>query len=168
MRLLHCSNAFLSSYHAAVRRAGVRRNLRLPMVKGIGRLGTYGQAATYAWIALGGALGSMARFWVGIVVATYVGFRFPWGTLLINIIGSFIIGWFDALTGPSGHLAVPENARAFVMVGICGGFTTFSAFSLQILQLYQEGAALPASAYILASVALCLAAVWAGMLLGRA
>ena len=124
--------------------------------------------ATYAWVALGGALGSMARFWLGNAVANLVGAAFPWGTLLINIVGSFVIGWFDVLTGAFGSLAVPADARAFVLVGICGGFTTFSAFSLQTLQLAQGGEVVRAGAYIVASVVLCLAAVWAGAMVARA
>ncbi len=131
-------------------------------------MSTYAWAATYAWVAIGGALGSMARFGLGIAVAEMVGVRFPWGTLLINILGSFLIGWFDVLTGEFGKLAVPADARVFVLVGICGGFTTFSSFSLQTMQLLQGGEALRAGAYVVASVALCLAATWAGMMLARA
>jgi CrcB protein len=118
-------------------------------------------------VALGGALGSMARFWLGDVVASLAGARFPWGTLLINILGSFVIGWFDVFSGEFGRVPVPAEARAFVMVGICGGFTTFSAFSLQTLQLMQGGEAVRAGAYVIASVALCLVSVWAGTVLGR-
>jgi CrcB protein len=110
----------------------------------------------------------MARFWVGIAVAQMVGVRFPWGTLLINAVGSFIIGWFDVLTGEFGSWTVPADARVFVLVGICGGFTTFSSFSLQTMQLLQGGEALRAGAYVVASVALCLVSVWAGMMLARA
>jgi CrcB protein len=131
-------------------------------------LGTYAWLATYAWVAIGGALGSMARFFVGIAVAQMVGVRFPWGTLLINVVGSFVIGWFDVLTGEFGSWTVPADARVFVLVGICGGFTTFSSFSLQTMQLLQGGEALRAGAYVLASVALCLVSVWAGMMLARA
>ena len=131
-------------------------------------MGSFAWAATYVWVAAGGALGSMARYWIGLVVADLVGVRFPWGTLLINIVGSFIIGWFDVLTGEFGSLAVPADARAFVLVGICGGFTTFSSFSLQTMQLLQGGEALRAGAYIVGSVVLCLVSVWAGMLLARA
>jgi len=131
-------------------------------------VGRYGWAATYAWVAIGGALGSMARFWLGIAVAELVGARFPWGTLLINVVGSFVIGWFDVLTGEFGSWTVPPDARVFVLVGICGGFTTFSSFSLQTMQLLQGGEAVRAGAYVLGSVALCLLSVWAGMMLARA
>jgi CrcB protein len=120
---------------------------------------------TYAWVALGGALGSMARFWMANAVAAVTGPTFPWGTLGINIIGSFVIGLTYALTGPDGRFDVSSDARIFVMVGLCGGFTTFSSFSLQTLMLMQDGHMLRAGAYILGSVALCLCFVWLGSLL---
>ncbi len=91
---------------------------------------------------------------------------FPWGTLLINVLRSFVIGWFGTWTGANGSIAVP--GRVFVMVGICGSFTTFSAFSLQSLELLYAGEALRAGYYIPGSVALCLLAVWGGVALGRA
>ncbi len=120
----------------------------------------------YLWIAVGGALGSMARYWLTGVTARLMGETFPWGTLFINILGSFVIGLFVALTSPEGGRYIVEpNIRAFVTVGICGGFTTFSAFSLQSLVLMQEGEWLYAGGYILGSVALCLAAVWLGWVL---
>jgi CrcB protein len=130
-------------------------------------LRSFAWVATYGWVAIGGAIGSMARFWMGVAVAEMVGARFPWGTLLINVIGSFVIGWFDVLTGEFGSWSVPPDARAFVLVGLCGGFTTFSSFSLQTMQLMQGGEALRAGAYVVGSVALCLISVWAGMTLAR-
>ena len=117
---------------------------------------------TYLWIALGGALGSMARFWLAGFVAKILGPQFPWGTILINIVGSFIIGFFATYSGPGGRFVASFNTRAFVMVGICGGFTTFSAFSLQTLDLAREGGWLPAGGNIVLSVIACLLAVWAG------
>jgi fluoride exporter len=120
----------------------------------------------YIWIAVGGALGSMARYWFTGVAARLFGETFPWGTLLINILGSFVIGFFVALTNQeTGRYIVDPNIRAFVTVGLCGGFTTFSAFSLQTLVLMQEGEWLHAGGYILGSVALCLLFVWLGYLL---
>ncbi len=120
----------------------------------------------YLWIAVGGALGSMARYWCTGVAARMFGETFPWGTLFINIFGSLLIGFFVALTSPEGgRYIVDPNIRAFVTVGICGGFTTFSAFSLQTLVLMQEGEWLHAGGYVLGSVALCLVAVWVGYLL---
>ena len=124
--------------------------------------------AAWLWVALGGALGSMARFGVANAVTALTGPKFPWGTLLINIGGSFVIGWFGTLTGSRGTVSVPPDIRIFVMVGICGGFTTFSSFSLQTLELMQSGELLWAAGYILGSVVLCLLGVWLGTLLGQA
>jgi len=108
----------------------------------------------------------MARYWCTGIAARLFGETFPWGTLLINILGAFVIGFFVALTSPEGgRYLVEPNIRAFVAVGLCGGFTTFSAFSLQTMVLMQEGEWLPAGGYILGSVALCLLAVWIGHLL---
>jgi CrcB protein len=127
---------------------------------------------TYFWVAFGGALGTMARLWLGVYVATVTGLAFPWGTILINILGSLVIGFFATFTGPDGRIAVPMDARAFVMVGLCGGFTTFSAFSLQTLDLARDQRWLEAGANIMLSVVLCLVAVaighWLALLFGRA
>lgn len=118
---------------------------------------------SYVLIGLGGALGSMARAWATLAVARVAGATFPWGTILINVLGSFVIGFFGALTdGAGGRFAGSAEARAFVMIGICGGFTTFSSFSLQTLELLRHGRIGPALANIGLSVALCLAAVAAG------
>jgi fluoride exporter len=126
---------------------------------------------TYFWVALGGAIGSVARLWLSVQVGLATGLGFPWGTILVNIIGSLIIGFVATLTGPNGRVAVPIDAQAFVMVGLCGGFTTFSAFSLQTLELARDGRLLHAGANILLSVVLCLTAValghWLAMLFGR-
>ncbi|HZK88800.1 MAG TPA: fluoride efflux transporter CrcB [Stellaceae bacterium] len=124
--------------------------------------------STYLWIAAGGALGSMARFWLAALVAEVVGPQFPWGTILINILGSFVIGFFATFTGPGGRMIASFNARAFVMVGICGGFTTFSSFSLQTLDLARESRWLQAGGNIVLSVVACLIAVWAGHALAAA
>jgi CrcB protein len=119
----------------------------------------------YLWVAAGGALGTMGRYWLSGVVARVMGETFPWGTLLINVSGSFVIGLFAALTGPDGRVLVGSSGRQFVMVGLCGGFTTFSAFSLQTLNLMNDGEWFRASGNIVLSVALCLIAVWVGYLL---
>jgi CrcB protein len=116
----------------------------------------------YAWIAIGSALGGIARYWGSGVAARLFGETFPWGTLIINVAGSFVIGFFATLTGPDGRVFVGSTARQFVMVGICGGFTTFSSFSLQTLNLMNDGEWLRAGANIGASVVLCLVSVWAG------
>jgi CrcB protein len=125
-------------------------------------------ADAYFWVAIGSALGGMARHWSTAVANTLFGATFPWGTLLINIIGSFVIGLFFTLTGPDGKFDASVNARLFVMTGICGGYTTFSAFSLQTLSMFHDGAWLRAGEYVVASVALCLGAVWAGYALAAA
>ncbi|HXC30801.1 MAG TPA: fluoride efflux transporter CrcB [Stellaceae bacterium] len=124
--------------------------------------------STYLWVAVGGALGSMARFWLAAFVAEIMGPQFPWGTILINILGSFIIGFFATFTGPGGRFVASFDTRAFVMVGICGGFTTFSAFSLQTLDLARANHWAQAGANVLISVVICLLAVWAGHLLATA
>jgi len=118
--------------------------------------------ATYLWIAIGGALGSVARYGCSSLAARWVGETFPWGTLIVNVVGSFVIGFFAILTGPDGRLIVAPNTRQFVMVGICGGYTTFSSFSLQTLNLLRDGDMPGAAANIVASVAACMAAVWLG------
>ena len=117
---------------------------------------------TYLWIALGGALGSMARYGCSSLAARAFGETFPWGTLIINVVGSCVIGFFATLTGPDGRLLVAPDARQFVMVGICGGYTTFSSFSLQTLNLVRSGDMVGAGGNIVASVVACLLAVWLG------
>ena len=117
---------------------------------------------TYVWIAIGGALGSIARYACSSLAAHWIGETFPWGTLIVNVAGSFVIGAFVGLTGPDGRLLVSPDARQFVMVGICGGYTTFSSFSLQTLNLMRDGDLLQAGLNVLLSVALCMAAVWLG------
>ena len=117
---------------------------------------------TYFYIALGGALGSVARAWTTNVMVRMAGANFPWGTILINVVGSFIIGFFGALTASDGRFQVHADARAFVMIGICGGYTTFSSFSLQTLDLFRDGKPGAAFANIGLSVILCLIAVSAG------
>lgn len=117
---------------------------------------------TYLWIALGGALGSMARYWMTLAVAAWTGPRFPWGTIAINVIGSFVIGLVAYGTVPVGRVPITFGIRTFLLVGICGGFTTFSSFSLQTLELMRAGHWLEAGANIVLSVVLCLAGVWAG------
>jgi fluoride exporter len=117
---------------------------------------------TYFWIFIGSALGGIARYWCSGVAAKLIGETFPWGTLFVNVFGSFIIGFFATITGPDGRWLVSSTARQFVMVGLCGGYTTFSSFSLQTLNLIHDGEWLYVSLNITASVALCLIAVWLG------
>lgn len=117
---------------------------------------------TYLWVAVGGALGSMARYGCSSLIAGWFGQTFPLGTLLINVLGSFVIGFFATLTGPDGRVLVAGDFRQFVMVGICGGYTTFSSFSLQTLTLAQDGEFFRAGLNVVASVVLCLLSVWLG------
>jgi CrcB protein len=116
----------------------------------------------YLWVALGGALGSVGRYWLSLVGVRMWGEYFPWATLLINVIGSFVIGAFGTLTSHGGAMPAPNDVRLFVMVGICGGFTTFSSFSLQTLLLLRGGAVFSAISNVVLSVALCLIAVAIG------
>jgi len=121
----------------------------------------------YFWIACGGALGSMARYWLSGVVARHVGETFPWGTIIVNISGSFLIGLIASVMGPDGRWLVPVWFRQhFLMLGICGGYTTFSSFSVQTLNLVQDGEWLHAGGNVVVSVVACLVAVWAGHAMG--
>jgi CrcB protein len=124
-------------------------------------------AILYCWIAVGSALGGVARYWCSGVAARLFGETFPWGTLLVNLTGSFVIGFFATLTSPDGRIFVGSTTRQFVMMGLLGGFTTFSSFSLQTLNLAQESQWLQAGGNIVGSVVLCLLAVWLGHLLAH-
>lgn len=123
---------------------------------------------TYLLIAIGGALGSIARYACSRAIALQVGETFPWGTLAVNVSGSFVIGFIAAMSGPNSRLIVSPDTRNFLMVGICGGFTTFSSFSLQTLQLIQNRDFAEAFGNVLLSVASCMAAVAIGFIVGAA
>ena len=116
----------------------------------------------YFLVAIGGALGSVARFWCSGFAARQIGEWFPWGTLIVNVVGSFIIGAFAALSATEGPFFIRSETRVFVMVGLCGGFTTFSSFSLQTFALWREGEWFWAGANCVLSFVLCLLAVWLG------
>ena len=116
---------------------------------------------TCVFVMFGGALGSLTRYLVSVALLP-VSVRLPWSTILINICGSFLIGLFGTLTLAGGRYPVAENWRIFVMVGFCGGFTTFSSFSLQTLDLLRSGAPGRAAINVVLSVVLCVAAVAAG------
>ncbi len=118
-----------------------------------------------AAVALGGAIGSVARYLAGIGVGKLAGFGFPWGTLLINIAGSFLIGVLVESFALRWDL--PQVARVFLTVGICGGFTTFSTFSLESALMLERGELGPAAAYIVASVVVSILALFAGLHLIR-
>jgi CrcB protein len=124
-----------------------------------------GSWITWAAVAAGGALGSLLRFWLTAVIGARTGSAWPFHTLVINVLGSFAIGWFATWTAE--RVPVPADWRVFVMVGVCGGFTTFSSFSLQTLDLARGGAPGLAAAYVAASLVLCLLGVWAGFALAR-
>lgn len=119
--------------------------------------------SAYLWIAAGGALGSVARFWLSGVVAWHCT-TFPLGTLLVNISGSFAIGFLATLLSSVGRGLAPDHFRLFLFYGVLGGYTTFSSFSWQTLELVRQGHRLQAGVNVLASVALCLVAVWLGHL----
>ncbi len=113
---------------------------------------------TYVYVAAGGALGSLARAWLSVLAVSLLGPQFPWGTIGINILGSFVIALFGGLTAADGRLPASDDIRAFVMVGICGGFTTFSSFSLQTFDLARDGRVGLALANVAISVVVCIAA----------
>jgi CrcB protein len=117
---------------------------------------------TYFWIMFGGALGSGARFWASGLIAERHGAFFPFGTLFVNVTGSFVIGFLAALTMPGGPFLVSPRVREFLLIGLCGGYTTFSSFSLQTLDLAVEGDWLRAGLNCVLSVVCCLVAVWLG------
>ena len=117
---------------------------------------------TYLWIMLGGALGTGARFWASGLVADRMGETFPLGTLFVNVTGSFAIGFFATMTDSGGPFLVGPRVRQFIMIGILGGYTTFSSFSLQTLELARDGDWLRAGLYSVLSLVCCLVAVWLG------
>ena len=123
---------------------------------------------TYLAVMAGGAVGTGLRLWLSGLLAAKVGETFPVGTLVVNIIGSFIISFFAGLAGPDGPLLVSSLARQVVMVGVLGGFTTFSSFSFQTLNLLNDGQWARASANIGLSFALCMLAVWLGQIAAQA
>ncbi len=116
----------------------------------------------FALVGIGSALGGIARYAVSGRIARSIGETFPWGTMIVNISGSLVIGVLAALTGPSGPLDGNAEARALGMTGLCGGYTTFSSFSLQTLNLVRDGDWRNAVGNIVGSTALCLAAVCLG------
>lgn len=119
--------------------------------------------ASLLLIALGGAAGSVARALIALALPA----RFPWATLLVNVVGSFLIGWLMVRYGPAEQPPA-TSLRSLWVVGFCGGFTTFSTFSWQTLDQMLKGQWGAAAANVLLSVALCLLAVWLGFRLGRA
>jgi fluoride exporter len=117
-------------------------------------------AVLYACVATGSVLGGLTRYLVALALQTGPGL--PWSTLFINATGSFIIGFYAALSGPDGRLFPSAQQRQFVMTGFCGGYTTFSTFSLETFKLFHSGLALTALANVVISVMCWLLAVWLG------
>ena len=123
----------------------------------------------YLAVGFGSALGGIGRFWIASLIGQRFGEAFPWGTLLVNVTGSLAIGVLAALAG-SDNRSTPKLsplAAQFFMAGICGGYTTFSAFSLQTLKLIQAGSWPQAGANVALSVGACVVAVWIGYVLGH-
>ena len=114
---------------------------------------------TFLWVALGGALGSVTRYALSGIAVRWLGAGFPYGTLFVNVTGSFTIGLLAALAAADGRPSLGADARAFLLVGVLGGFTTFSSFSLETLNLARSGALAPAMLNVAGSVVLCLGAV---------
>jgi fluoride exporter len=116
----------------------------------------------YTFVAAGSALGALARYLCSVALLALLGPGFPWGTLAVNVLGSFLIGLYATATEPDGRVMAGPEQRAFVIAGFCGGFTTFSIFSLEMLLLVERHAFGLAGLYVTASLALWLVAVWVG------
>ncbi len=118
--------------------------------------------SVYLWVALGSALGGVFRYACQGWAQRFISDVFPWGTLIVNIVGFTFIGFFATFTAPDGRVIVGTPVRQFVMVGICGGYTTFSSFSLETLNLARDGQWTQAAGYVLGSLVFCLLGVWLG------
>ncbi|OWV83940.1 protein CrcB [Rhizobium sp. N122] len=117
-------------------------------------------------VAVGGAIGSLLRYYVGQWTLRTMGPAFPWGTLAVNVVGCFVIGVFAELIARRFNASV--ELRLLLITGFLGGFTTFSAFSLDAISLFERGQAVAGGLYIVASVGLSMAAVVAGLAVMRA
>ena len=122
-------------------------------------------AKLYLAVSAGAVIGSVLRALASMAALAWLGPGFPWGTLFVNVVGSFVIGFYATLTGPGGRVFAGSRQRQFVTTGICGGFTTFSAFSLETFVLLQQGNWPMAGLNIGVSVAAWLASVWLGHML---
>ena len=132
---------------------------------GKSRSKSWNAAILYACVASGGMLGSVARYLVSLLIPSL--FAFPLATLFVNVTGSFVIGFYSTLSGPDGRLFASTRQRQFVMTGFCGGYTTFSAFSLETFRLLHGRMAGTALLYIAVSVVTWLVAVWVGHRLAK-
>lgn len=122
-------------------------------------------ALLYAFVAAGAAIGGVGRALVSLAAIEVAGAGFPWGTLVANVVGSFVIGFYATLTEPGGRLMVPARTRQFVMTGICGGFTTFSVFSLETFHFLAERNWSLAGINVGLSLVTWMLAVWTGAVL---
>jgi len=118
--------------------------------------------SAFILIAIGGAIGSVGRYYASRMVMHLSGGLFPYGTMFVNVSGAIAIGFLAALASPDSRVFLSPQARLFLMTGICGGYTTFSTFSLETVALMGDGQWLAASANAVGSVVLCLFAVWLG------
>jgi len=126
------------------------------------------QPFAYLLAMLGSALGGGARLYVSTLVSRGLGTQFPWGTLTVNLLGCLAVGVLGAMFAPPGRIHDLQDLRVFLVVGVLGGFTTFSAFSLEALMLAQRGAVAAAAGYVAASLVGCLLAAWLGFSLAGA
>jgi CrcB protein len=117
-------------------------------------------------VFVGGGLGALLRWWISGWVAERVGETFPWGTLVVNVTGCIAVGFLAGLFAPEGRWWATPEVRQFLILGVCGGYTTFSSFSLQTLNLLLDGQWLAGLANVGLSVVLCMVGVWLGHWLG--
>jgi CrcB protein len=130
------------------------------MTSGTTATSNWTHAILYGYIATGSVIGGVARYLASLIIQ--LGPGFPWATLFVNVTGSFIIGFYSALSGPDGRLFASARQRQFVMTGFCGGYTTFSTFSLETFRLLQADMTGTAFTNIAVSVVTWLVAVWLG------
>ena len=121
--------------------------------------------AIYLSLALGGSVGAMLRYWVQSMAHHWFGDGFPYGTLIVNVTGSLLMGFLSVLV--VSRFEVDESVRVGLLAGFLGSFTTFSTFALDVLHLSNDGALLKAAGYIVLSILFCILGVWAGLMAAR-
>lgn len=122
--------------------------------------GRWNTVVLYGYVAAGSVLGGVARYLLSLLIESIPGF--PWATLFVNVTGSFVIGFYSTLSGPDGRLFASARQRQFVTTGFCGGYTTFSTFSLETFRLLESGMTQTALLNIAVSIVTWLVAVWLG------